>query len=142
MREVLGADPEGTRRLEAWCWTDREATPREIRPWVVRRWSVEVPGAESRALLGLETPRSWSDRAMARTTPVWLAGCALVTVLALPWRPGGPRPVPVTAWSHNTAPTVADCWALGHQHRWRARAAVHSAAEPACGPWPREAVDR
>jgi hypothetical protein len=75
VRDVLVADPEGKWRLEAFFCTDRQATPEQILPWVVMRGSVEVTGEETRAHLGLETPRPWADRASARTTPV-LRACS------------------------------------------------------------------
>lgn len=82
IREVLGADPAGQLRMEAFVCTDLEATPRAVLPWVVRRGSVEVTCEEASAHLGLETPRPWSALAMARTTPVRLGLGSLVTVLA------------------------------------------------------------
>lgn len=105
------------------------------------RWSVEVPCEESRAHLGLETPRQWADRAIARTTPIWLAVCSLVTVLALQLSQGGHIPVLVTTWYHKTEPTFADCLALVRQPLWRAHYSVHSAAEPELVQCPREAID-
>jgi hypothetical protein len=98
IRDVLVADPAGKLRLEACFGTDLEATPEPILRWVVRRWSVAVTCEAARAHLGVETPRQWSDRAIARTTPVLLGLFSLVTVLALPWRQDGQSPVPVTAW--------------------------------------------
>jgi hypothetical protein len=98
IRSVLGADPAGKRRREAFCCPDWEATPGESLQWVVMRWSVEVTCEEGRAHLGLETQRQWSDQAIARTTPVLLALFSLVTVLALKLSHGGEIPVPVTAW--------------------------------------------
>ena len=82
IRYVVVADPEGKRRMEAFFCTDLEATPIESLPWVVMRWSVEVTVEEGRAHLGLETQRQWSDKAIARTTPVLLALFSLVTLLA------------------------------------------------------------
>ena len=40
--------------MEAFFCTDLEATPVEILPWVVMRWSVEVTCEEARAHLGFE----------------------------------------------------------------------------------------
>jgi hypothetical protein len=111
IRDVLVVDPEGKLRMEAFFCTDLEATPVEILPWVVMRWSVEVTFEEGRAHLGLETQRQWSDLAIARTTPVLLALFSLVTVLALQLSQAGQIPVPVTAWYHKTEPTFADCLA-------------------------------
>jgi hypothetical protein len=75
IRDVLVADPEGQLRMEAFFCTALWATPVEILPWVVMRWSVEVTLEEARVHLGVETQRPWSDRAIARTTPV-LLGCS------------------------------------------------------------------
>jgi hypothetical protein len=94
--------------MEAFCCTDLEATPEQILPWVVRRWPVEVTFEESRAHLSLETQQQWSDRAIARTTPVLLVLFSLVTVLALKLSQGGQIPVPVTSWSHKDEPTFSD----------------------------------
>jgi len=57
LRDVLVADPEGTRRMEACFWTDRAASPRQLRHGVVMRWSVEVTGEEARAHRGVATQR-------------------------------------------------------------------------------------
>jgi hypothetical protein len=139
IRSVLVAEPEGKRRMEAFCCTELEATPVQIRQGVVMRWSVEVTCEEARAHLGLETPRHWSDQAIARPTPVRLALFSLVTVLALKLSHDAPIPVPVTAWYHKAEPTVADCVAWVRWHLWRARDVVNSASQAECGQCPREA---
>jgi hypothetical protein len=86
------------------------------------RWSVEVTVEEARAPLGVETPRHWSDHAIARTTPVLLALFSRATMLALRLSQGGQIPVPVTAWSRKSEATFADCLAL-----------VAPLAHPLCG---------
>jgi hypothetical protein len=121
IRDVLVGDPEGKLRLEAWFCPDVQATPLERVPWVVMRWSVEVTRAEARAHLGFETPRQWSEKAIARTSPALLALSSRVTLLALPLSQGGQIAVPVTPWSHKAEPTCADCLALVRQHLWRAQ---------------------
>jgi hypothetical protein len=141
LRYVLVADPEGKLRMEAFFCTDLQATPVEILQWVVMRWSVEVTFEEGRAHLGLETQRQWSDKAIARTTPVLLGVFSLVTVLVLQLNQGGQIPVPATAWYHKAEPTFADCLALVRQHLWRARYLVNSAAEPEFVQFPREAFE-
>jgi hypothetical protein len=83
MRYVLVTDPEGKLRMEAFFCTNHQATPEQILDWVVMRWSLDVAFEESRPHLGLESQRQWSDRAIARSTPVLLALFSLVTVLAL-----------------------------------------------------------
>jgi hypothetical protein len=141
IRYVLVADPEGKLRMEAFFCTDLEATPVEILPWVVMRWSVEVTCEEARTHLGFETQRQWSDQAIARTTPVLLGLFALVTLLALRLSQNDPIPVPVTAWYHKEAPTFSDCLALVRGHLWRARYVVNSAPEAELMQFPAELLD-
>jgi hypothetical protein len=141
IRYVLVCDPEGKRRMEAFFCTDLQATPEQILQWVVMRWSVEVTFEETRTHLGLETQRQWSDRAIARTTPVLLAAFSLVTAMALQLSEGGQIPMLVTAWYHKAEPTFADCLTLVRQHLWRARYFVNSAAEAEFVQFPREAFE-
>jgi hypothetical protein len=141
LRDVMVADPEGNRRLEVFFCTDLQATPEQLLAWVVMRWSVEVTCEEARAHLGLETQRQWSDRAIARTSPVLLALFSLVTILALQWSRDEPIPVPMTAWYHKAEPTFVDCLALVRRHLWRARYLVNSAPQAELVQLPREAVE-
>jgi DDE superfamily endonuclease len=141
IRYVLVADPEGKLRMEAFFCTDLQASPEQILAWVVMRWSVEVTLEESRAHLGVETQRQWSDKAIARTTPVLLALFSLVTVLASKLSQNEPMPVPVTAWYHKAEPTFADCLALVRRHLWRARYLVNSAPQAEFVQFPREAFE-
>jgi hypothetical protein len=69
--------------MEAFFCTDLQATPAEVLPWVVMRRAVEVNLEEARAHLGFETQRQWSEKAIARITPVLLGLFPLVTLLAL-----------------------------------------------------------
>jgi hypothetical protein len=64
IRYGLVADPRGKLCREAFFCTDLQATPEQILPWVVRRWSVEITFEEGRRHLGRETQRHWSDRAV------------------------------------------------------------------------------
>jgi DDE superfamily endonuclease len=141
IRFVLVCDPEGKLRLAAFFCTDLQATPVEILPWVVRRWSVEGTFEAGRAHLGLATQRQWSDQAIARTTPVLLALVSSVTLLAWRLRQGGLIPVETTAWSHQTEPPWVDCLALVRRHLWYARYLVNSAANPEFVQFPREAFE-
>ena len=127
--------------MEAFFCTDPAATPVEILPWVVMRWSVEVTFEEARAHLGFETQRQWSDQAIARTTPVLLGLFSLVTLLALRLSQSDPIPVPTTAWYRKVEPTFADCLAFVRQHLWRARYLVNSTPEAECMQFPREVLD-
>jgi hypothetical protein len=141
IRSVLVADPEGKWRMEALFCTDLTASPAQILPWVVMRWSVEVTCEECRAHLGLDTQRQWSSQAIARTTPVLLGLFSLVTVLAMRLSGTGSIPAQQTAWYRNGEPTFADCLALVRPHLWRARYWVHATPEAEPMLFPPEAFD-
>src|SRR6202007_167436 len=49
----------------------------------VRRWQIEVTFAETRAHLGVETQRQWTDKAISRTTPALLGVIANGTKVVL-----------------------------------------------------------
>jgi hypothetical protein len=82
IRWVLVRDVAGAFEPQALLCTDLDADAAEIVGWFVRRWSVEVTFAEARRHLGVETQRQWSDKAIARTTPVLLGLFSLVTLWA------------------------------------------------------------
>src|SRR5262244_812401 len=46
----------------------------------VRRWTMAVTWEEARAPLGMDTPRPWHERAMARTTPALLSLSSSITL--------------------------------------------------------------
>lgn len=82
IRWVLVRDPEGKRDPQAFFSTDVTLDPAEIISLFVRRWQVEVTFAETRAHLGVETQRQWSDKAILRTTPALLGIYSLITLWA------------------------------------------------------------
>lgn len=77
---------EGSNAPEAFFSTDLAMEALLIVAYYVRRWRVEVTFEEARRHLGLETQRQWSDKAIARTTPVLLGLFSFVTLLAWPKR--------------------------------------------------------
>jgi hypothetical protein len=126
---VLVRDPAGRLADAAFFCTDLQATPTQILEWVVMRWSVEVTFEEARAHLGLETQRQWSEKAIARTTPVLLGIFSLVTLLALRLCPTGHIPVETSAWYQKSTATFADCLTLVRRHLWRTRYLNNSALQ-------------
>jgi hypothetical protein len=80
IRWLLVRDPTGELDPQAFLATDRDAHPRDILAWFVTRWQVEVTFEETRAHLGVETQRQWSDKAILRTTPALLALFSIVTL--------------------------------------------------------------
>jgi hypothetical protein len=69
IRWLLVRDPTGDLDPQAFLATDLDAHPRDILAWFVSRRQVEVTFEETRAHLGVETQRQWSDKAILRTTP-------------------------------------------------------------------------
>jgi hypothetical protein len=73
IRGVLGVDPTGKCRPEAFFSTDRALAPQKRVEYDVLRGNLEVTLEEGRRPLGVETQRPRSNLAMARTTPALLA---------------------------------------------------------------------
>ena len=132
IRYVLARDPEGEHRDAAYLCTDERFEPGRILSLMVQRWSVEVTFEETRAHLGVETQRQWSDRAIARTTPVLLGLYSVVTLLAVRWHGEGSLTAASAAWYAKGEPTFSDCLGLARERIWRCRirAGSDAAAEP------------
>lgn len=61
VRWVLVRDPDGKRGPQAFFSTDITLGPADIIALYVRRWQIEVTFTETRAHLGVETQRQWTD---------------------------------------------------------------------------------
>jgi len=118
LRWVLIRDPQGTFATQALLCTDQTALPQDILQWFVRRWQMEVTYEESRAHLGIETQRQWSDKAIARTTPALFGLFSLVTLLAHRLLGDQPCPVRRAAWYTKPRPTFSDTLALVRHYLW------------------------
>lgn len=82
LRIVLVKTPNGKNEAETFFSTDIALTPTQIINYFVLRWNIEVTFEETRAHLGVETQRQWSDKAIARTTPLLMGLFSLVTLVA------------------------------------------------------------
>ena len=82
IRWLLVRDPKGELEPQAFLATDLNARPCDILAWFVSRWQVEVTFEETRAHLGVETQRQWSDLAILRTTPALLGLFSIITLWA------------------------------------------------------------
>jgi hypothetical protein len=107
IRWVLVRDPEGRRAPQAFFSTDVTIDPAEIIALFVRRWQIEVTFAETRAHLGVETQRQWSDKAIIRTTPTLLGLYSLVSLWACDLLADNPAPY-AAAWYRKTNLTFTD----------------------------------
>jgi len=118
IRWVLIRDPNGKFETKALLCTDQTADPIQILQWFVRRWQVEVTFQEVRTHLGVETQRQWSDKAIARTTPILMGLFSWVTLLANQSQQDGHLPVRQAAWYVKTTPTFSDAIALVRRRFW------------------------
>lgn len=107
VRWVLVRDPDGKRDSQAFFSTDLTIEPTDIIALYVRRWQIEVTFAETRAHLGVETQRQWSDQAIARTTPVLLGLYSLVSLCACDLLTSTTIPY-AAAWYRKTSLTFSD----------------------------------
>jgi len=121
VRYLIVRDPEGKLRDEAFFCTKLDAAPVEIIEWVVMRWSVEATFEEGRAHMGIETQRQWSDKAIARTTPLLFGLFSVVALATLKFYQTGEIPIERTAWYKKEEPTFSDCIALVRRRIWQAR---------------------
>ena len=119
IRWVLVRDPLGRFPPQALLCTTLSHSPDQVLRWFVQRWQLEVTFAETRAHLGVETQRQWSDRAIARTTPCLFGLFSLVTLLATKLRAAERRSTAGSAWYHKEQPTFSDTLALVRRHLWR-----------------------
>jgi hypothetical protein len=84
----------------------------------VKRWSLEVTYEESRAHLGVETQRQWSDLAIERSTPCLLGLYSLVVLFGQALHPDGKIPLQQAAWYPKRQATFSDVLATVRRHLW------------------------
>ena len=118
IRWVLIRDPKKEFDPQALLSTHPAHTPAQMLSWFVGRWTLEVTFEEARAHLGLETPRQWNDRAIARTTPALLSLYSIITLTAHRLIDQGATCVRRTAWYRKTHPTFSDAMALVRRQLW------------------------
>jgi len=80
---VLVKTPNGKNEAETFFSTNLTNSPTQIIEWFVLRWNIEVTFEETRAHLGIEMQRQWSERAIARTTPLLMALLSILVLVAV-----------------------------------------------------------
>jgi hypothetical protein len=118
IRWVLTRDPEGKRPAKALFSTDPTQAAAEIVGDFMKRWSLETTFEESRAHLGIETQRQWSDLATLRTTPLLFGLYSLVTLCGQALAPAGHLPLKHAVWYHKQTATFSDVLALVRRQLW------------------------
>jgi hypothetical protein len=107
-----------------------------------RRWQMEPTFRHLREHLGMETQRQWSDKAIARTTPVLLGLFSFVTVLAHSLLTRHHLSIPTVAWYPKPLLTFADALALVRSRLWAHLTFHMSTAEPDMVKVPRVLIER
>ena len=118
LRWLLIRDPLGRYDPMALLCTHLTYSPEQILQWFVHRWSMEVTFEESRAHLGVETQRQWSDLAILRTTPALLGLFSWVTLVAHALYHTELPPTQQAAWYAKPLPTFADALASVRHLLW------------------------
>jgi DDE superfamily endonuclease len=118
IRWVLIRDGLGKFEPQALLSTDLSVSAQQIVEWFVLRWQLSVTFEETRAHLGVETQRQWSDLAIVRTTPALLALFSLVTLFAHELLQKEELPVRQAAWYQKAVPTFSDTLAYVRQQLW------------------------
>jgi hypothetical protein len=114
-------DPQKEYALVALLCTDPQQVPLNIVTWFVQHWRLDVTFEEARRHLGVETQRQWSDKAIARTTPLLFGLFSWVTLVAhalyaSPFTTSARQ----AAWYTQPLPTFSDALALVRLALWDA----------------------
>jgi hypothetical protein len=142
IRWVLTRDPSDKRPSKAIFSTDPGQTAEQIIRDFMKRWSLEVTFEESRAHLGIETQRQWSDLAIERSTPLLFGLYSLVTLFGRALHPDGQMPVAQVAWYRKQTATFRDVLALVRQHLWGQGTFPTSPTDPDAVLVPRSTLER
>jgi len=118
IRWVLTRDPAGKQEPKAYFSTNQAQSAREIVEDFVKRWSIEVMYEESRAHLGIETQRQWSDLAIERSTPCLFGLYSLVVLWGHALHFDGKIPIQQAAWYRKTEATFSDVLATVREQLW------------------------
>jgi len=133
---VLVRDPSGKLKDAAFLCTDLQGSSEQILQYYIMRWNVEVTFEETRAHLGLETQRQWSDLAIARTTPALFGLYSLVVLLAYRLSKQQSLPTRTTAWYIKPEATFSDAIALVRRYLWQHTEFTHSQVSSRHAPIP------
>lgn len=98
---------------------DMSLQPIEMIEQFVGRWNLEVTFRESREHLGIETQRQWSDKAIARTTPILFSLYSLIILIADTLHLQEPMQPVTTAWYKKSNVTFSDVLSKVRKQLWR-----------------------
>jgi hypothetical protein len=141
IRWVLTRDPEGEVEPRAYFSTELTDSADAIVTEFLKRWPIETTFEESRAHMGIETQRQWSDLAIERETPCLFGLYSMVALLAHALHPEGEIPIRATAWYRKTSATFADCLAAVRRSFWELEDFRDPGGDPKVARIPRPLLD-
>jgi hypothetical protein len=118
LRWLLVRDPTGELKSQAFLATDIDIQPADMLAWFIRRWTIEVTFAEARRHLGVETQRQWSDKAIARTTPILFGLYALIAIWTNDLQKTQSIAVRAASWYRKDTITFGDALAAVRRQLW------------------------
>jgi hypothetical protein len=119
IRWVLVVDPEGELDPLPLMSIDFNMSPEKIIALFIQRWNLEVTFEEVREHLGVETQRQWSDKAIARTTPILMGLYTIVCLIANRLHKERPIEVAQTAWYEKQDATFSDLLKAVRKILWK-----------------------
>ena len=119
IRWVLVIDPEGELDPLPLMCTDTARAAEEILELYIRRWNQEVTFEEVREHLGVETQRQWSDKAIARTTPILMSLYTIVCLIANRLHEEHPIEIAQTAWYEKKDAAFSDLLKAVRKVLWK-----------------------
>jgi hypothetical protein len=118
IRFILIRDVKGKFDPQVLLCTDLTLDPLDILVFFKRRWQMEPTFRHVREHRGVETQRQWSNKAIARTTPVLLGLFSLITLLAHSLSIHHDLTTRSAAWYPKSRPTFSDALALVRSTLW------------------------
>lgn len=119
IRWALIVDPTGKLDPLPLMSTDPLITPERMVELFVDRWGLEVTFEETREHLGVETQRQWSDKAIARSTPVLMGLYSCVCLMANQLRQVEPLKAGASSWHQKEHITFSDMLRAVRMVIWR-----------------------
>jgi len=116
---VLVVDPTGEMDPLPLMSTDVNLTAIKIIELYVDPWGLEVTFQEAREHLGMETQKHWSDKAIARTTPILMSLYTIVCLIGHRLNEEAPIIAQKTAWYDKKRVTFSDLLKAVRDHLWK-----------------------
>ena len=142
IRWVLTRDPAAQMKPRAYFSTRPEDEPAEIPAEMVKRWPIEVTFEETRAHLGVETQRQWSDLAIERETPCLFGLYSLVALIGQALYQRSPIAIRTAAWYPKPQASFSDVLAAVRRECWGFLDIRTSQGDPSRAEIPRSQLDR